>query len=132
MTKQYKCLSCGAVNVATYQKSNKYCNNQCQQDYQYNKFISEWLSGNKAGRCGKFQTSRYIKRYILGQQNNKCAICSISNWNNLPITLELDHINGVFDDNRRENLRCICPNCHSQTGTFKFKNKGNGRPGRAV
>jgi len=39
-------------------------------------------------------------------------------WNGKPLTLQLDHINGVSNDNRLENLRFLCPNCHSQTDTF--------------
>lgn len=53
----------------------------------------------------------------------KCAICGNSGvWNNNPISLQLDHINGVNNDNRLENLRFLCPNCHSQTETFCGKN----------
>lgn len=45
--------------------------------------------------------------------------CGISDeWLGQPVTLQLDHINGVFNDNRLENLRLLCPNCHSQTETF--------------
>ena len=53
-----------------------------------------------------------------------CAICGNNGfWNNQPLTLTLDHINGKHLDHRIENLRFLCPNCHSQTETFSGKNK---------
>lgn len=54
----------------------------------------------------------------------KCAICgNQGEWNGIPLTLELDHINGQHLDHRIENLRFLCPNCHSQTNTNSGKNK---------
>ncbi len=51
--------------------------------------------------------------------------CDIIEWKGKPISLQLDHINGVNLDHRIENLRLLCPNCHSQTATFAGKNKRN-------
>jgi hypothetical protein len=62
---------------------------------------------------------RLIKNNLL---SNRCYICQINEWNNAPLKLQLDHINGNNTDNRIENLRLICPNCHSQTSTFAGKN----------
>ena len=44
---------------------------------------------------------------------------------NSKLTLQLDHINGINNDNRKENLRFLCPNCHSQTDTFAGRNLKN-------
>lgn len=48
----------------------------------------------------------------------KCDICGIYEWLGNPLSLQLDHINGVNNDHRIENIRFLCPNCHSQTDTF--------------
>ncbi len=53
----------------------------------------------------------------------KCDICKCPPiWNGAPLSLHLDHVNGVYNDNRVENLRFLCPNCHSQTETYAGKN----------
>lgn len=70
--------------------------------------------------------SRNILRKRIIQENlleYKCSICGIKEWNGKTISLELDHINGINNDNRLENLRFLCPNCHSQTTTYGAKNK---------
>lgn len=76
--------------------------------------------------CKNSKHSRTIlRKYIL--RNNlipyKCAICGITKWQGKTLSLELDHINGINNDNRLENLRFLCPNCHSQTNTYGIRNK---------
>ena len=65
-------------------------------------------------------TRTVLRRCILkhGLLPYKCDICGITEWNNKTLSLELDHINGKNNDNRLENLRFLCPNCHSQTSTY--------------
>lgn len=45
------------------------------------------------------------------------------NWGGKPLTLQLEHVNGVWNDNRLENLMLLCPNCHSQTSTYAGRSK---------
>jgi Zn finger protein HypA/HybF involved in hydrogenase expression len=73
---------------------------------------------------------RLIKEDLL---EDKCYECNMGPvWNNKPIVLQLEHINGIGYDNRIENLSVLCPNCHSQTATFcngnkvRYKNGANG------
>ena len=58
-----------------------------------------------------------------GYLEYKCANCGIKEWFGKPLPLQLDHINGIHDDHRIENLRFLCPNCHSLTETYAGKNK---------
>lgn len=70
-----------------------------------------------------------LKRRLVreGALSYCCAVCSnTGEWMSKPLVLQLDHINGVYNDHRLENLRFLCPNCHTQTETFSGRNKGSG------
>lgn len=66
-----------------------------------------------------------LRRYLIRNSliPYKCAICGTLEWQGKTLSLELDHINGINNDNRLENLRFLCPNCHSQTTTYGARNK---------
>lgn len=70
-----------------------------------------------------YSSSTLLKKKII--ENNlkeyKCEKCGITEYNHLPITLQLHHINGINTDNRLDNLMFLCPNCHSQTDNYSGK-----------
>lgn len=73
-----------------------------------------------------YTNNRELKIRLIreGLKEYKCNICNLQNaWNNKPLSLQLDHINGINNDNRIQNLRFLCPNCHSQTDTFSGRHR---------
>ncbi len=64
---------------------------------------------------------------VISEQDEKCLICNISEWLGQKLKLQVDHIDGDNTNNKRENLRALCPNCHSCTETFCGKNINNGK-----
>lgn len=77
------------------------------------------------GDYPQFQTYKLKNRLIKeGLLKNECSICGISEWNGKLLNCELDHIDGNRTNHRIENLRILCPNCHSQTDTYRSKNRG--------
>ena len=73
-------------------------------------------------------SNEMVKQRIVSQNllEYKCVKCGIDSWQGETIVLDLDHINGNNRDNRLTNLRFLCPNCHSQTDTYKGRNKNTG------
>ncbi len=71
-----------------------------------------------------FQTFKLKNRLLKeGILINNCSVCNINSWNNQLINLELDHIDGNRLNHKLSNLRLLCPNCHSQTDTYRSKKR---------
>lgn len=118
-----KCIECGSnldIKINTY-KNKKFCNNKCQQQWMYKNVT---LIKFKNGLIFDHSTLRKILKNTI---EYKCQCCKIDKWLNKDIVLQIDHIDGNYLNNKPENLRFLCPNCHTQTENWGIKNKGNGR-----
>ena len=115
----YNCLHCDKVNKCGRTKFNKFCDNVCQGLF---KWKHETIPKIEAGLGG----IPSIKKYLLETRGEVCECCRQGNtWNNKPLVLQLDHIDGDSDNNYLTNLRLLCPNCHTQTETFGNAGQGN-------
>lgn len=71
-----------------------------------------------------YTNSRGLRRKMIEEGfKYECSECELTEWRGSDITLHIDHINGVNSDNRKENLRFLCPNCHQQTPTWGNKSE---------
>ena len=118
--KTYNCKTCGKESKVSHQKMNVYCSNACSAEGK----LLESIERAKQGLVTERPTLRKVLARLRGYA---CECCGISEWNGKEITLQVDHSNGIASDNSLENLRLICPNCHSQSDTFSGRNKGQGR-----
>lgn len=124
--KLYKiCINCEKeflIERKRMSETRKFCTNVCHKDYEEKiRFHNVENNGNASKKT--------IKAYLIKKYGNKCMECG---WNKVnpttnKIPVELEHIDGNSENNKLENLKIICPNCHSLTPTYKSLNKGKGR-----
>lgn len=121
--KNYICLNCGTTFEHKSGYSNKYCSSDCEKEHKHKLAYQKLVDGDPSIMRANYNPKTF-KDDILKEQGNVCAICGIQpEWNGKKLVFILDHIDGHASNNKRDNLRCVCPNCDSQLDTYKSKNK---------
>ena len=121
------CRHCGNLLNRSWVK--KYCNQVCAKTHINHLWIQRWLNGEEDGRKGVGGTSVRIRKWMISTHGEKCSQCGWAEVHSVTgnIPIQLDHIDGDWKNNRPENLRFLCPNCHSLTATYGALNTGSGR-----
>lgn len=123
--KIYICEHCGK-EFYKQKGSGKFCCKECVAAHRGKIHYEEYLADNSI--AWGIKNMQQYKKYFLEEQNHCCAICGMKDeWNGKQLVFILDHIDGNADNNNRDNLRLVCPNCDSQLDTFKSKNKKSAR-----
>ena len=119
------CMDCGIEFSHSYNSKGEYCKlciGRAASRKHYEKYLLDNSIAFGYSNMGSF------KKHFLEEQNHLCDICKMPDtWNEKPIVFILDHIDGCADNNNRDNLRLVCPNCDSQLDTYKSKNKNSDR-----
>lgn len=106
-----KCANCQKeIKRSEHRSKRSYCSNKCQFEHLTIERVNSGRASIKACR-------RFLKKF----QTYECSQCHISSWNDKSLVLQVDHINGDKHNSLPNNLRWLCPNCHSQTETWGNK-----------
>lgn len=107
-----------------------YCSAKCQNKWQNDRKIKDWLAGKYQGTRGaQLQLSQTIRNYILEKRGHKCRKCGWKavNPSSGRIPVQVHHIDGNALNTKESNLEVLCPNCHALTPNWGAGNRGSGR-----
>jgi hypothetical protein len=115
-----KCLNCGKELKS---KQAFFCNNTCCAQFKFKEIFKKIESGDATLK------EKQYKKYLIEKYGNKCMECGWDKINPFcnKVPIELEHIDGNSENNSLDNLKLLCPNCHSLTPTYKALNIGKGR-----
>ena len=123
--------NCPVCNRELNERHKKYCSRKCSDRKKHQDYIARWLAGNETG--GNWHgVSIHVRRWLCETYGEKCSLCGWDKKNPVTrrVTVQTDHKDGNPLNHRPENLRLICPNCHSLTPTYGSLNLGHGRKER--
>ena len=125
--KTANCRNCkNEFSYNQYHTKGYYCSSECNHTHKSMLHKKKWYDG-------EITPDRATMRKYLGEDRGyKCETCGISDWVGKALTLHVDHIDGNPADSRPENVRLLCPNCHSQTPFLGNANKGRGRAAQGL
>jgi len=117
------CIVCGKPKFGG---RKSFCSRACNSTFIRNEKDKKIESNSQS-------SWRTIKSFLM-RRVGSCQECGISRWNDKLLSLECDHLDGDISNNCLSNARLLCPNCHSQTPTFRAKNisNPNGRSHRRI
>ncbi len=126
-----ECANCKNIT-----NNPKFCSEECSNIFKKSSTktqLQEYITSN-----GEFPTTganhesdrKKIKQYLISITGHKCSICENTEWQNKPIPLIVDHIDGNTDNHSVENFRLVCGNCDMQLDTYKSKNRNSKRQWR--
>lgn len=117
--KAFACIYCGKMNNSRSTSRNKYCNRTCCGLHRKKLTMEAFILSD-----AKHKNPALLRQCIVTERGNICEECKIPGiYNSKPITLQVHHIDGISTNNKPENLKILCPNCHTQTDNFGSKNK---------
>jgi predicted nucleic acid-binding Zn ribbon protein len=119
--KERHCDECGTL--LKYQK--RFCSQRC---------CGLWVKKQKTLEINKGLVTKRetLRKHLIVIRGHQCEECHLTEWNEKPIPLTLEHSDGDATNNDPINLRILCWNCHAQTATFGARNIGNGRKARGL
>lgn len=117
------CLNCQVE--CTNANAAKYCSEACSGAHRSSEAVRKWLAGEEDGSLRNGGLRPVLRKYLIRESNYSCVQCSWGEINSATgvSPLEVDHIDGDAFNNAPDNLRILCPNCHSLTSTYKALNK---------